>query len=703
MKYYRLINKQVVQSSHRVLLGQDTVMANMVAWHSYRDSLTAVGVALIVFMLLTDANFGMVINDGWIAATDLAGAHAASIVFQMDHWRFPWGANPNYGSTSVVYTDSIPLVALFMKVIAQVTGQPIYYFGLWFLLNIILVAYTSFLLGRQLGLPYGGRLALSILYTANVMYLARMVGAQHIALSSSWLILLCFLCLLNDSSSLRWCGLLLIAAGIHAYLLAITLVFFIVYAVRNRVWMRASVNTVILGVWMYLLGYTYPAITTITVNEFKPYGADLAFFFNSFNWGVLPEIFIPAHPAQYDAHLFIGSGACLLAFVALILLIIKREANQACFALLPLILPVILLLLAATGLTIQIAGFTLLDISIPTPLDKPFRAFRAIGRFGWGTSCLIILGSLVIVFDMKNRSVVFLLITAACLLQLLDVRSVREKSMVRSASSLEQHSDLIPLTNFLHNSIHWNREVYKIVSPLELEALMQEDAVLAKLGARFFTTTHSARQSSQRIIQVEFQTMEALKQRRQAFYIVASNRAALIPKEGFKAIRYRNFIVGGFDEGCDSLSESIVNNNTLPDEFDPKVNKNLADSCVGVYGNEDIFHWLSPNALISLSASKKIAAGIRIIFTASGELFNENPGVRLKVSVLINNRHIKDIPLDGAKQYSVTIDKAQMPKPVDNVYNIKLLTNAYFNPSRMGISSDNRDLSIKLFYIGAHN
>ena len=165
----------------------------------------------------------------------------------------------------------------------------------------------------------------------------------------------------------------------------------------------------------------------------------------------------------------------------------------------------------------------------------------------------------------------------------------------------------------------------------------------------------------------------------------------------------------------DSWHTTLVNNGTppllqdmkilkcYPDEFDPKVNKNLADSCVGVYGNEDTFHWLSPNALISLSASKKIAAGIRIIFTASGELFNENPGVRLKVSVLINNRHIKDIPLDGAKQYSVTIDKAQMPKPVDNVYNIKLLTNAYFNPSRMGISSDNRDLSIKLFYIGAHN
>lgn len=140
-----------------------------------------------------------------------------------------------------------------------------------------------------------------------------------------------------------------------------------------------------------------------------------------------------------------------------------------------------------------------------------------------------------------------------------------------------------------------------------------------------------------------------------------------------------------------------------PDVFDPKVNKNLADSCVGVYGNEDTFHWLSPNALISLNANKKIATGIQIIFTTSDDLLTENRGVQLKVRILINDQHIKEIPIDGAKQYSVIIDKYQMPKPVDSIYNIKLLTNAYFNPSRMGISADNRDLSIKLFYIGTRS
>lgn len=140
-----------------------------------------------------------------------------------------------------------------------------------------------------------------------------------------------------------------------------------------------------------------------------------------------------------------------------------------------------------------------------------------------------------------------------------------------------------------------------------------------------------------------------------------------------------------------------------PDVFDPKVNKNLADSCEGVYGNEGNFHWLSPNALIRLNANKKIDSGIHIIFYTSDYLLSQNPGVQLKVRILINDQHIKEIPIDGAKQYSVFIDKAQMPKPVDSIYNIKLLTNGYFNPSRMRISADNRDLSIQLFYIGARS
>lgn len=515
-------------------------------WLFCREILAVFGVAMMVFALLTGANFGILINDGWIAATDSAGAYAASMVFQADSWRFPWGANPNFGVTSVVYTDSIPLLALLMKGFAHIIGRPVYYLGFWFLLNIFMVAYASFLLGRRLGLRYWDRLALSILCTANVMYLARMIGAQHLALSSCWLILLCFLCLLNQFSGMKWCGLLLLAAGIHAYLLAMVFVFFMVHAARNRAWVQVSFNTVVLGIWMYLLGYSYPTMTAVAVNEFKPYGADLAFFFNSFNWGVLPQIFIPAHPEQYDAHLFIGSGACLLAFAALIVLIVNPKRIQAGYSLLPLVLPVTLLLLAATGLTLQIAGFLILDIPVPPPLDKPFRIFRAIGRFGWGASYLMILGSLIMVSHMKNKAIVNLLIVAACLLQMLDVTIARQHTQVQSAVLLEDQPHLIPLVNFLHDSASWNKEVFKIANPLELESLMQEDAIFAKAGARAFSMVHSARQSPLWLLQAQDQAMVALKQRRQAIYIIASNRLDLIPEAGFEAFRYRNFIVGRF-------------------------------------------------------------------------------------------------------------------------------------------------------------
>lgn len=204
-------------------------------------------------------------------------------------------------------------------------------------------------------------------------------------------------------------------------------------------------------------------------------------------------------------------------------------------------------MLFATGLTIQIAGFTALDITIPPLLDKPFRIFRAIGRFGWAASYLIILGALVVVMCIEKKTFAYLLIGVACLFQLLDVQNAHCSSKIRSFNSLEQQPDLLPLAVFLQDyKKHWNGEVYKIANSLELEAFQREDAVLAKFGARMFSSTHSARQSYSQVQRAQIQTVEMLIQRRPALYVITQDRSDLVPKEGFMAIKHRGFVVGVF-------------------------------------------------------------------------------------------------------------------------------------------------------------
>ncbi len=103
---------------------------------------------------------------------------------------------------------------------------------------------------------------------------------------------------------------------------------------------------------MYILGYGYPSIKAVAAGEFKPYGADLGLFFNSFNWGIIPDLYKPFYFEEYDALLFIGSGGCLLVGSVFILLCLKRISIVNGSPLKPLVLPTIFLLIIATGLKI---------------------------------------------------------------------------------------------------------------------------------------------------------------------------------------------------------------------------------------------------------------------------------------------------------------------------------------------------------------
>ena len=487
------------------------------------SSLLSLLIGLTVFSLLTGGRFAMLWSDGWIGNTDLAGAYASLLVFQTDVWRFPLGANPLFGATSVVFTDAIPIAALLAKCIAGFTHQPLLYLGGWFLLNSIATAFIGLLLGRELKLPFWGQAALAILLSANVIGPARMVGAQHLALSSVWLVLWGFLLVIRRSSARTWGLLLFLAAGIHAYLLATCLVLYLWDLVRNRYWIRPLATFPLLALWMYLLGYAYPTLSTVAVNEYKPYAADLAFFFNSFNWGVIPELFKPALPQQYDALLFLGSGGCLLIAADVVIGITRQASWGALKDLKPLLIPAAVLLTAATGLSLYIWGVPLVDIHLPTPLDKPFRAFRAIGRFGWSATFLLLTGSLLLVARQRGR-LGPVLAGLACLLQLADIANVRHYSLIRPFDPLEQQPGLSELDRFLKQHADWNRQVYKLADSRELESFQLIDALLAKQGARF-NITHSARQSPDAVTRANQTAHQALAAGAPGLYVAGPSHA----------------------------------------------------------------------------------------------------------------------------------------------------------------------------------
>ena len=77
-------------------------------------------------------------NTQWLFSEDDRSAHQLGwYFFKNDIWRFPLGSNPNFGDqigNSIIYSDSIPILALFFKSINFLLPEQFQYISIWILI-----------------------------------------------------------------------------------------------------------------------------------------------------------------------------------------------------------------------------------------------------------------------------------------------------------------------------------------------------------------------------------------------------------------------------------------------------------------------------------------------------------------------------------------------------------------------------------------
>ena len=76
-----------------------------------------------------------------------AAEQLAWYFFRNDIWRFPLGNNPNYGDeigSSIVFSDSIPILALFFKSLKSFIPDNFQYYSFWFFICFYLQLFISF-------------------------------------------------------------------------------------------------------------------------------------------------------------------------------------------------------------------------------------------------------------------------------------------------------------------------------------------------------------------------------------------------------------------------------------------------------------------------------------------------------------------------------------------------------------------------------
>ncbi len=100
----------------------------------------------IVFTCIYGLEIVKPCNTEWLIGGDLEQHNIGWQAFRRDPWFFPLGMFNSLTypyPVSIIYTDSIPLVASFFKMLSPILPEHFQYFGLWGLLCILLQSFLG--------------------------------------------------------------------------------------------------------------------------------------------------------------------------------------------------------------------------------------------------------------------------------------------------------------------------------------------------------------------------------------------------------------------------------------------------------------------------------------------------------------------------------------------------------------------------------
>jgi hypothetical protein len=362
-------------------------------------TVTAALLGALMFFLLFDPRLLDPSYFHWLfwlpdPATQFLGWH----FFRLEDWHLPPGAATNYGmemGSSIVFTDSIPLLALLFKLVRAALPDTFQYFGLWMLACYLLQALFAWLLSGVATRRVAPRLIITALFVLSPLLPDRAIG--HYALMAHWLVLAALYLYVRAPTRLAtasWCLLICGAALIHAYLLYMVLAVAFADAAR-RLWVDRTATTLdtvrstlviaaALLATMWVAGYFRIPATSFSggAEYYGRYAVNLNALWNP-QWGSLFLPGLPVNPgAEYEGFNYLGFG--VLAMLPIAAFAWWRARRQpAARRYVPL--AVVALLLWATALSNHIAwgDRVLFTIPLPDMILELAAMVRASARLVW--------------------------------------------------------------------------------------------------------------------------------------------------------------------------------------------------------------------------------------------------------------------------------------------------------------------------------
>jgi hypothetical protein len=376
-------------------------------------------------------------NVGWLGQGDPATHYLGWAFFRSGPWTFPLGANPGYGlevSSGILYSDSLPVLALLFKPLSPLLPPDFQYFGLWILLCFLLQSYFAWrLIGLVTESPWV-RLLGSGLFVFSPPMLWRLVG--HEALIGHWIVLAALLLVLTprrESHVGWWAALAAGAALAHMYLLAMVLVLWAAAWASSIAFGRREARLAVAEV--LLVGGSVAAALWQAgfflsdgkqAEGFGYYRMNLLSPLDPDGWSRLLRD-LPGKEGDYEGFNFLGLGIWLVVIAAVPAFVALRAQGRARFRREWLFLGVALLLLFACALSNNV-GVGNADFRYPFPkvlrpaIGDLTGLVRSSGRMFWPVFYAIVLLAITLVVKGFGARIAVVLLAVALGVQVTDTR-----------------------------------------------------------------------------------------------------------------------------------------------------------------------------------------------------------------------------------------------------------------------------------------
>lgn len=421
---------------------------------------------ILCFVLIYGISVLNFTYDGWLLneGMDLKQHYVGWCHFRNTPWHFPMGLIDTLSEPfpmSVVYTDSIPLLAVFFKLFRDVLPVHFQYFGLFGVICFALQGALSGILLRLFTDKKHVCVMGSIFFILSTPMLQRMF--YHTALSAQWLILLAlivwfsydinksmirnivvfglfgFLCVSIHSYYMFMCGLVLLLAMIEHFIVVKQTGSSVKDVLKNAC--ISLISFCIFGfINLYILGGFY-GVSSVSGGGFGMFNANLNSFINPFEYGkLLPSMNLMDY-FQYEGSAYLGAGILFLSAIIIGIFTyklfikfkeiniknVKDFASSVCLYLsnhvrkAVIFCGIIFAFLIAAFPNFDFSEVKILHIPLPAFVNRILGICRTNGRFIWIAWYLIVLSVFVILAPKFEEVMIKIAVMAALLIQLIDL------------------------------------------------------------------------------------------------------------------------------------------------------------------------------------------------------------------------------------------------------------------------------------------